>query len=220
MQGSFDATQFKPNQGGDKVPPGIYDATIANTVISPTKDNSGGMFVVDFATPSGTIVHRYNMWNQSAKAVEIAHGQLSALSHATGVFRIDWTNDGAALRGARCKVVVGYQAGQEPSADNPAGGYTEIKKVLDVNGNEPGKAPASNAQPQGQQQQPLQKDQSGNWGNTNPNPNPNAAPSGGQQWGNGGQPQNPNPNPNPNPAGGGAWQPGGTGAANPPWGNR
>jgi len=32
------------------------------------------MFVVTFTTPAGQIDYRYNLFNQSAKAVEIAHG--------------------------------------------------------------------------------------------------------------------------------------------------
>jgi len=46
---------------------------------------------------------------------------------------------------------VNYQKGEEPTAERPEGGYVEVKKVYDVNGNEPGKAPAQ-AQPQGQVQ--------------------------------------------------------------------
>src|ERR1019366_7691684 len=43
MQGSFDANQFKPSQGGDRIAPVTYDAVVGNTSIEPTKDNTGGM---------------------------------------------------------------------------------------------------------------------------------------------------------------------------------
>ena len=143
MQGSFDAQQFKPNQGGQPHPVGSkFDFQITNTEIVQTKDQQFGMFVVEFTTPAGSIVSRYNIWNANPKAAEIAHGQLSALCHATGVFRLDWQNDGAALRGARGKLDVGYQKGEEPTADRPHGGYVEVKKVYDANGNEPGRGPA------------------------------------------------------------------------------
>ena len=144
MPGSFSAEQFKPNQGGQPHPVGNkFDFQITNTEIVQTKDQQSGMFVVEFTTPAGSIVSRYNIWNANPKAAEIAHGQLSALCHATGVFRLDWQNDGAALRGARGKLDVGYQKGEEPTADRPGGGYVEVKKVYDVNGNEPGRGPTS-----------------------------------------------------------------------------
>lgn len=198
MNGSFDATTYKPNQGGQTHPVGSkFDFQITNTEIVSTKDQQGGMFVVELTTPAGVHIHRYNIWNQSPKATEIAHGQLSALCHATGVFRLDWANDGAALRGARGKVDIGYQKGEEPTAEKPAGGFVEVKKVYDTNGNEPGKGPAPAPSPQPQQ-----------WANPAQNPNagaPNAAPPNGaapqQAWQQGpsatgqvsGAPANPNP---------------------------
>lgn len=147
LQGSFDASQFKPNQGGEAHPIGKYDFQITNTEIVPTKDQTGGMFVVEFTTPAGRITSRYNLWNNNPKAVEIAHGQLSALCYATGIFKLDWQNEGAALRNGRGKLEVGYQKGEEPTADKPSGGYVEVKRVYDVNGNEPGKGPAAAPQP-------------------------------------------------------------------------
>jgi len=184
LNGSFDANQFAPKQVGETHPIGKHQFQIQHTECVQTKDQKGGMFVVTFKTPAGEIPLRYNLWNESAKAVEIAHGQLSALCHATGVFKLDWGNEGAALRGARGMIEVGYQKGQEPSAENPNGGYTEIKRVYDANGNEPGKGPAPGPQPQsqqqpqagwgGQQQQPMQQQPSGGWGTqqTQPQPNP------------------------------------------------
>ena len=142
LQGGFDANAHNPKQVGEGHPPGKFPFQILNTEIVPTKDGTGGMFVVTFQTPAGEIPFRYNIWNASEKAVAIAQGQLSALCHATGIFRVEWTNDGAALRGGRGQIEVGYQKGQEPSAENPGGGYTEVKKVYDAQGNEPGKAPA------------------------------------------------------------------------------
>ncbi len=141
--GSFDASQFKPNQGGGAHPIGNgFDFTIVSTEIKPTKDQTGGIFVVEFQTPAGRIRNNYNLWNQSPKAVEIAHGQLSALCHATGIFRLDWTNEGKSLVGGRGKLDVGLQNANEPD------GYVEVKKVYDQQGNEPGRAPNPAPQPQ------------------------------------------------------------------------
>ena len=141
--GSFDANQHAPKQLGAIVPPGKWPFQISNTAIVPTKAGDGGMFVVDFNTPHGVAQMRYNLWNQSPKAVEIAHGQLSALCHATGVFKVNWQTQGAELRGAQGMIEVALQDPEKPD------GYTEVKRVFDKNGNEPGKAPATAPQPQG-----------------------------------------------------------------------
>jgi hypothetical protein len=182
--GAFDANQHTPNQLGPKVPVGKWPFGISNTAIEPTKNQDGGMFVVTFSTPHGEIKFRYNLWNQSPKAVEVAHGQLSALCHATGVFKINWATQGAELRGAQGMIDVGLQDPDKPD------GYTEVKKVYDRNGNEPGKAPAQAPQvAQPHTMQPPNQSAGGwgasgnaaqqatGWGNANPNagqaqPNP------------------------------------------------
>jgi len=210
MSGSFNAQQYQPNQGMSGHPPASKaQATITGTAIKENASKDGGFFEVEFTTPMGTQIHRYNVWNKTPKAVEIAHGQLSALCHATQRFQIDWTNEGAALRGAQCLIDVGYQKGEEPTPEKPAGGYTELKKVYDLGGNEPGKASQVQAQPQQQVQpqvQPMVAQQNGAW------PQAGGQPQVTQQ-----QPQQQQP-----PAGGQPWQPGGGAPAGntPPWGAR
>jgi hypothetical protein len=199
MQGGFNANQYEPSQGVSGHPPALkIPFTITATEIKENAAKDGGMFVVTLTSQLGDMIQRYNIWNKTPKAVEIAHGQLSALCRAVNIYQIDWTNEGAALRGGKGLMDVGYQKGEEPSADNPnAKGYTELKKVYDPAGNEPGKPPAQQ-QPQGQGgATPMQKEQGGGWGT--------------------GQQQQDKPNPT-----GGTWQPGGGGDANksPPWGNR
>lgn len=215
MNYSFDARQFEPVQGiGTSHPVGKFPATISHTENVETKDKTGGMFVVTFTTPAGSILFRYNLWNKEPKAVEIAHKQLSALCHATGIFQLGFQDEGAALRNARLMIEVGYQKGEDPATNSDAKGYTEVKKVFDANGNEPGKAPAAAPQPQAagwaaptqqaqqpmpQQQQPTQ--QAGGW---------QQGPSQQQPQGNGGwtQPQgNPQTQTAPQQQG---WQPGPT----------
>lgn len=222
--GIFDASTVAPSQGGGKVSPGNYDAYISNTYGKPTKDQTGGMIVVEFTTPNGAIEKRYNVWNASPQAVEIASKEISALCHATGIFKItanqnDLPNAVRELRNARCKIIVGYQSGMEPSAERPEGGYTEVKKVLDLHGNEPGKTNAqNNAAPQQNQAPqnaltapPMQQNAGGSWGTPNAG---NAAPSQPQAGWNSGQAQA-----NPAPAQTGqAWSPGNAGGnGNPPW---
>jgi len=212
VTGVFDASQFQPRQAGEAHPVGDFDFTITGCEIKSTKDNSGGYFQVEFTSPRGSIVHRYNIWNTEPKAVEIAHGQLSALCHATGVYKINWQNQGRELLQARGKMRIGYQKGEEPTAEKPQGGYVELKRVFDIHGNEPGKAPATAPVPMGGQHSiPNQ---------TNP---PMAQGSNGG-WGAGQQANNPTPawnNPAPqqteqNPTG---WSQG-TASKTPPWGAR
>jgi hypothetical protein len=209
----FDANQVPPSQGGAAHPVGNkFPFKITHTEVVDTADKSGKMFAVELTSPAGSIVNRYNLWNNSAKAVEIAAGQFSALCHATGRFMIDFKNDGIALIGAEGLMDIGFQKGQEPSAEKPAGGYVEVKKIYDKAGNEPGKAP-----PQAQQNGGFGQQQSGaapngpqvNAGGFNPNPNPVQPPA--NQWagsaGQGNQEQT---------AQTGGWQQGAS-AANPPW---
>lgn len=225
MNGGFNANQYEPKQGMSSHPPAQkIPFQITNTGIKENKDKTGGYYEVEFTSQLGVVIHRYNCWNQSPKAVEIAYGQLSALCRAVNIYQLDWQNEGAALRGGRGLMDVGYQAGEAPDAGNPdAKGYTELKKVYDQAGNEPGKAPASN-QPQTMQQQPqggpapLQQQPGGSWGQQPSQPQ-QQAPQQQPNWQQGGNPQQSQPQPN-QPQGG-AWQPGaGASQQTPPWGNR
>jgi len=209
MQGGFNANQYEPNQGMSSHPPALkVPFQITNTAIKENSAKDGGYYEVELTSNLGSVIHRYNIWNKTPKAVEIAYGQLSALCRATGIYQLDWQNEGAALRGGRGLMDVGYQKGEEPSADNPnAKGYTELKKVYDLGGNEPGKAPAqpqTMQQPQQNGPAPMQQQPGGGWGQ--PNQPQQQAP---QQP----QPQQQQPQ-------GGAWQPGGGNQQTPPWGNR
>lgn len=202
---SFNANQYEPNQGFGVHPPAQkVPFTITNTAIKETKDKSGGYLAVEFTSPVGTIIHNYNINNPSAKATEIAMGQLSALCRAVNIYQIDGNNECAALRGGKGLMDVGYQKGEEPGPNNPdAKGYTELKRVYDLAGNDPSK-PAAQQQPQSgpaPQSQPLQQQPGGAWGSQPQNPNPSQQPPNqpqGQVW----QPNNTQQNPN------------------PPWGNR
>lgn len=159
--GGFDASQIAPNQVPASHPVGQFPARVTDTEIEPTAAKTGWFLKVTFNTPAGDIVNRYNLANPSEKAMSIAKGQFSALCHATGIFQVRYADHCAALRGGRCQIVVGEQNGEEAKEK----GYTEIKKVLDPQGNEPGKAhvtPAAqtsgfNAPPAQQVQQPPQQ---------------------------------------------------------------
>lgn len=223
MTGTFDANQFEPKQSaGTNHPVGRFPFDITDTSIEENKNKDGGFFMVEFTTPAGVAVMRYNMWNKSEQAVNIAQGQLSALCRAVGRFQVRWEDQGAALRGAKGMIEVGFQKGQEPSAERPNGGYTEIKKVLDSVGNDP--AGGNSSAPQTQQQQPMTNQGGGNWGNQNQPQNNNNPPQGQQQqsWINNQPQQNTQQQSQQN---GGNWQQGqqnngGGNNTSPPWGNR
>jgi hypothetical protein len=207
----FNANQYEPKQGIEGHPPALkIPFTITNTEIKPTKDstpeNQSGYLAVEFTSPIGSIIQRYNIKNNTPKAVEMAYQQLSALCRAVNIYQIDGNNECAALCGGKGLMDVGYQKDEEPNSQFPdRKGYTELKRVYDLAGNDPSKP--GQAQ-RGQQQggtAPMTQQSGGGWGQTAANPNPAQNQPQGQQ----------NPNP------GQAWQPGNAGTnSNPPWGSR
>lgn len=167
----FDASKITPQQSGGKHPIGNkFPFTITHTEKKPVGEGNTGkfLFAVTLTSPAGSIINNYNMWNPSATAVDIAAKQLSALCHAVGIFQVDIENGGKQLLNGIGLMDVDFQAGHGPTVEKPEGGYVEVKKVYDKNGNEPGKA--------------VQQQQANNTGNSG------AAWSGGNQA-NGGQQQ-------------------------------
>lgn len=151
LNGGFDATQFAPNQGGSGgLPVGRHMVIIASSEIKPNNAGTGGYLQLDLKVTEGesagaTGVARLNLYAQSQKACEIAHGQMSALCHCVGVFNVP---DSSVLHDIPFMVEVGPQALTEQQQEQKAQGvavtpYTEVKKFLDRNGNEPGKPPAN-----------------------------------------------------------------------------
>jgi hypothetical protein len=179
LMNPFDATKFDPSQGMAQLPVGRHPVVISSSEIVGTKDNTGGMLVLELTIIDGpakgqTGAYRLNLYNQSQKAVEIAHRQLSAICHAIGIYQV---NDSQQLHNQPFAIEVGLQRDAEAAAK----GYTEVKRILDRNGNEPGK-PAGAAQPAQATQQPAPAQQAapaaGGWGGA---PGGGAAPAGGGQ---------------------------------------
>lgn len=202
---NFDATNIPPQQSSGKHPEYMGPATITGTKVKPTKAGDGGIFEVTFTSPLGSIISNYNLFNKNEKAVEIAQKELSALCHATGVFKLSMPqenldNCGMELRGARCVIDV------KPQANNPE--YMEVKKVFDVNGNEPGKAPNPAPQPANYAAQASQATQNGGWATQQPPAQNNASQGGG--WSQGPQQGVAQQAPS-------GWATGGAPAQAPPW---
>ena len=198
----FNANNFDPTQGVGGLPIGRHPVIVDSSEVKANKANDGGYLQLNLKVidgpQAGTIgAYRLNLYHSNPQTVEIANRQLSAISHVTGVFMIQ---DSAQLHNIPFVIEVGPQKNDAQ--------YTEVKKVFDINGNEPGKAPQGGgaAQPQnnggfgGQQQQPNNA-QGGAWGGQS-----NAGQQGGQQGGGWQQPGGDQQQP---PAGGqgGGWQP-------------
>lgn len=153
----FDATQVDPAGISSQLPvsgPEGYNVIISASEMKENKDKTGGYLeltlqVIDGEHKGETGAYRLNLYHTSAKAVEIAYRQLSAICHAVGVFQVA---DSTQLHNIPFKAVVGLQKGENPE------GYTEVKGVLCMDGSAPGKpkgpAPAASTQPV---QQPAQQ---------------------------------------------------------------
>lgn len=149
LNAPFDPMQHDPSQGGSglpQLPIGKHPVVITGDEVKANGKNTGGfleltLHVIDGPSKGQTGVHRLNLYNQSTQAVEIANRQLAALCHVTGQFRLGaGGDDTSVLHNIPFVIEVGLQKDAEAAAK----GYTEVKKVYDINGNEPGK--------QGQQQ--------------------------------------------------------------------
>lgn len=205
---TFNAAQHKPQYGGGGggLPPGKYKGVIVDSRLENVEKNgqiTGGYMALDLTPVEGPLVgqkqtDRLNLHNTNRQTVEIAEKQLSAYCHVLGVFNFVDTQQ---LHNKPFLFEIGFQKGHEPSPEKPNGGYTEVKKIADINGNEPGKAGTGNPVNQQPQQQAI----------------PDAAPAGVQAqsggWGAGGaaQPQQQQQQPpvQQQQTGGGAWGAGG-----------
>ena len=227
---AFNAQQYDPTQGGGSLPVGRHPVIIESSEVKANKANDGGYLQLNLKLIDGpqmgtTGAYRLNLYHSNPQTAEIAHRQLSAICHVIGVFNVQ---DSQQLHNIPFIIEVGLQKGEEAAQK----GYTEVKKVFDINGNEPGKAGqgAPAAQPQQQpaaqggfgQQQPAQQPQGDApaWGGGQPaQQQPQGAPAGNAPaWGQ--QPaQQPAAQQPAQQAGG--WQQGGAApAGGAPWGQR
>lgn len=171
----FNAHNVDPTQGAGSLPVGKHNVIIEKSDVKATKANDGGLVefglkIIDGPNAGVTGAYRLNLYHSNPQAVEIANRQLSALCHVTGQFMLA---DTSALHNIPFMVEVGTQKPTREQEEARARGenvtlYTEVKKVFDRNGNEPGKQGQGGgaAQPQqGQQQgQGQPQGQGGAWG--------------------------------------------------------
>lgn len=168
----FNPLNHNPEQSGGQLPVGRHKVVIDGGEIKPTANNDGGMLILNLLVIEGEAagsrgVYRLNLYNKSTDAVRIAQQQFSAVCHVIGVFQLGANGDDAsALFNIPFIVDVQTQKG-EPK-------YTEIKRVYDINGNEPQKRESSQAQ------QPAQAPAQGGFSVQQA---PAAAAPVGNQWG-------------------------------------
>ena len=182
---AFNAQQYDPTQGVGSLPIGKHPVIVESSEVKANKANDGGYLqlnlrIIDGPQQGTTGAYRLNLYHSNQQTVEIAHRQLSAICHVIGVFQV---TDSSQLHNLPFLIEVG------PQKNDPQ--YTEVKKVFDMNGNEPGKAGAGAPAAQPQQQQPQggagfgqqpQGQNGGAWGGQ-PQQQPAQQPAGGAAWG-------------------------------------
>lgn len=211
LQNQFNANAIDPHQGGgvNQFPVGKHPVIIIGSQIKGNKDQTGGYIEFELQATAGpaqgsTMPMRLNVYNASEKARQIAEGQLSALCHAVGQFMITDTQQ---LHQLPFVVDVTAQSLTPEQQEKQARGeqvtpFTQVRKILDIQGNEP-KAGGNGGQQSQQQQAPQQS----NPGYQQSQPQgQQQAPQGNGGWGGGQQQQNPNPQGNGNAAWGGSQQ--------------
>lgn len=204
---TVDLHGIQPKQGGSAHPPGTFDFIITNTYLQENGEKTGAMLNIEFTSPVGMIINRYNVIHPNQDTVRISNEQLSALGHAINIYQVAYPKlpdggpnmqmAGHTLRGGRGKMEIVPQLDKEGKPN----GYMKINKVFDSNGNEPGKttsAPApmtqqtagggwnNNPQLQQQPQQqatPVQQQQPNvGWANQQPQPSPGPAAGNKPAW--------------------------------------
>lgn len=231
----FNPNNYNPEQSAGQLPLGKHPVVIESSEVKANKANDGGYLqfnlkIIDGPNAGITGPYRLNLYHADQTTCEIANRQLSAVCHVVNVFGDLTSTDPLHNIPFIVEVV--------PQKNKPE--YTQVSKVFDINGNEPGKAPAGQAQtqqPQNQQQQQGngqqwgQQTSGGAWGGQQqqhqqpeqPQQQPQnqwQAPQGGQQpaWGNSQQQQQPQGAEN-----GNGWQqqqPQNNGNGGTPWGRK
>lgn len=222
----FDARNVDPTQTAPSLPVGRHPVIIESSEIKENSKKDGGYLQFDLKVIDGPLTgakgaYRLNLYHSNPQTVEIAYKQLSAICHVCQVWQLE---DSQQLHNIPFIVEVGMQKTDEAKAK----GYTQVERVYDRNGNEPGKQGQTTPPPATTAAPPAG---AGGWGGppqTQQQP-PQGQASGGTSWG-AGQQQTPPPASNPPASNPGPWssqQSGNGGGATsagtsntPPWGQR
>jgi len=108
---NFDATSVQPNDSFAPIPAGSYIAQITDSSIKPTKSGTGTMLnltwtILDGQFANRKVFDRINVQNANPEAEKIGQRQLSSICHATGVMKLQDSNQ---LHGKPVKITVKIQ---------------------------------------------------------------------------------------------------------------
>ena len=115
-----------------------HPVIITASEFKATKGNSNNgyleltLMICDGQHKGETGSYRLNLFHENPQTVDIASRQLSAICHVTNQMMI---SDSQQLHNIPFRVIVGMQKKQKPEDPD----YTEVKGVLDINGDKPGK---------------------------------------------------------------------------------
>jgi len=120
----FDAKQVEPNSF-DVLPAGEYDAVIVSSTVEATSKGDGKFLKLELQILNGEFQNRktwdrLNLWNPSAKAVEIAKGTLSAICRAVGVLT---PQDSSDLHGKPLRIRLVVKKSDEYGEQNEVKAY-------------------------------------------------------------------------------------------------
>ena len=137
---NFNASEVAPQQSGyEPRPAGDYTMQVVNSDMRTTKSGTGQYLWLEFDILSGPVRGKYferlNLFNDNAKAVEIANRQLSAICNAIGLMTLQ---DSEQLHMKPLKVVLKVSESKDGSLQNTA-------KYLPLNAAPAAAAPAAPA---------------------------------------------------------------------------
>ena len=134
---NFDATNVEPSVAFDVIPAGKYRCCITASEKKPTKTGNGEYLALTIQVVEGEHKNRFvwailNLDNPSAKAVEIAKADLSAIMRAVGILKI---TDSSELHAIPFVAKIGVKKRDDTGElQNTIGDYKSIDKAkpLDV----------------------------------------------------------------------------------------
>ena len=119
---NFNASEVAPQQSGyEPRPAGEYTMQVVNSDLRTTKSGTGQYLWLEFDILSGPVrgkfFERLNLFNDNAKAVDIANRQLSAICNAIGIVSLQ---DSEQLHMKPIKVVLKISESKDGSLQNTA----------------------------------------------------------------------------------------------------
>lgn len=128
---NFDATSVQPNDSFAPIPAGTYIAQITDSSIKPTKSGTGTMLnltwtILDGQFANRKVFDRINVQNANPEAEKIGQRQLSSICHATGVMKLQDSNQ---LHGKPVKITVKIRQSAEWGDSNEVKSYEAASGV-------------------------------------------------------------------------------------------